>query len=274
VRYASGVIASSLVGAGCAGSGDGLDQNGRPIGESPPPLVAEFTSIQENVLTPVCTTCHTGGAAPVGLRLDADVSYAMLVNAPSVEVPALSRVDPGRPDASYLVQKLEGTAAVGERMPLDGPPLPPDTIAVIRQWIVDGALPPAAASAADAPAQLAAVEPMPHALLTDSPRSLVVVSDRELDLTRLGTAVSLEREIDTADGAQSEQVPLSIDVRADAPAIFAMVPMRPLPDGAYRLVIAADGPYALTDRDSRSIDGDGDRVPGGDFTLHFEVRRP
>jgi hypothetical protein len=268
------LIASSVIGAGCAGSGDGLDGNGRPIGESPPPLVAEFTSIQENVLTPVCTTCHTGGAAPVGLRLDADVSYAMLVNAPSVEVPALSRVDPGRPDSSYLIQKLEGTAAVGGRMPLDAPALPPDTIAVIRQWIVEGALPPAAASASDAPAQLAAVTPMPRALLTDSPRALLVASDRELDLTRLETAISLEREIDSSHGDVSEQVPLRIDVRADVPSIFAIVPMLPLPDGAYRLVIAADGPYALTDRDSRSIDGDGDRVPGGDFTLHFEVRRP
>ena len=70
---------------GCAGNGEGLDQNGRPEGEEPPPLVAEFQSIQDNVFTPICTTCHAGGAAPLGLRLDEGNSYAMLVNEPSVE---------------------------------------------------------------------------------------------------------------------------------------------------------------------------------------------
>jgi len=46
------------------------------------------------------------------LRLDAASSYAMLVNTPSAEVPSLMRVSPGNPDASYIIQKLEGHAAV------------------------------------------------------------------------------------------------------------------------------------------------------------------
>ena len=43
------------------------------------------------------------------------------------------------PTQSYLVQKLEGTAAVGERMPLGGEPLPAATLAAIRSWIDAGA---------------------------------------------------------------------------------------------------------------------------------------
>ena len=72
----------------------------------------------------------------------------MLVNVPSLEVPSMLRVEPGNPDDSYLIQKIEGTAAVGGRMPLGGQALPPDTIAAIRQWITDGAVASAAARSA------------------------------------------------------------------------------------------------------------------------------
>src|SRR5690606_18077686 len=130
---------------GCAGDGEGLDENGRPISEedSGGELTATFESIQDTVLTPICTTCHTGASAPLGLRLDEGASYALLVNAPSAEVEGVLRVDPGNPDDSYLIRKLEGTAEVGGRMPLNAPALPASTIAIIRQWIVEGAQAPA-----------------------------------------------------------------------------------------------------------------------------------
>jgi len=129
--------------AGCGGgSGEGLDANGRPLSENgggTNPLRPTFTSIQANVLTPMCVGCHAGAAAPAGLRLDEGSSYALLVGIASAEVGSLQRVAPGNPGASYLIQKLEGSAAVGARMPLGGPYLDPATIAVIRQWIADGA---------------------------------------------------------------------------------------------------------------------------------------
>src|SRR3954452_24907099 len=107
--YGAACVAALAI-AGCAGSGEGLDGNGRPIGSGGPggPLVATFDSIQENVFTPICTTCHAGGAAPQGLRLDSANSYDLLVGVASNEVPSLMRVSPGDPDHSYLVQKLEG----------------------------------------------------------------------------------------------------------------------------------------------------------------------
>jgi hypothetical protein len=132
-----------MVLAGCGGgSGEGLDSNGRPVGESGDgggPLQPSFASIQANVFTPICTGCHAGAAAPVGLRLDAGSSYDLLVGVASGEVGSLQRVNPGNPDASYLIQKLEGRAAVGVRMPFGGPYLDDATIAVIRQWIAAGA---------------------------------------------------------------------------------------------------------------------------------------
>ena len=136
-------VTTALACACGGGSGEGLDNNGRPIvaGDGSGALTASFRSIQSHVFTPICTVCHAGGAAPVGLRLDAANSYAMLVGVPSTEVSSLQRVAPGRPDDSYIVHKLEGHAAVGARMPLGGPYLDVDTIAVIRKWIADGALP-------------------------------------------------------------------------------------------------------------------------------------
>jgi len=124
-------VAAALLTA-CAGDGSGLDPNGRPGDGAPAPLLPEFESIQSNVFTPICAPCHSGAAAPLGLRLDAGASYAMLVNAPSVEAPTLKRVAPGNPDTSYLIHKIEGTATAGGRMPLGGPALTAEAIAVIR----------------------------------------------------------------------------------------------------------------------------------------------
>jgi hypothetical protein len=70
---------------------------------------------------------------------NADASMVALVGVASVEQSSLQRVEAGDPDNSYLVQKLEGTAAAGARMPLGGAPLDQATIDAIRQWIADGA---------------------------------------------------------------------------------------------------------------------------------------
>ena len=131
----------ALIVAGCsAGNGEGLDENGQPI-PIVPPAASDFQEIQDTVFTPICTQCHIGANAPQGLRLDAANSYAMLVNVASSEVPNLLRVNPGNPDQSYLVQKIQGNAAVGGRMPLGQAALPQDRIDLIRQWIAAGAPP-------------------------------------------------------------------------------------------------------------------------------------
>jgi hypothetical protein len=107
-----------------------------------PPARADesgFQRIQDTILTPLCAGCHSGLFAPHGLRLDARNSYRLLVGARSSEVPSVQRVKSGDPDASYLVQKIEGHAAEGVRMPASGPPLSRENIELIRQWIADGA---------------------------------------------------------------------------------------------------------------------------------------
>lgn len=142
-------LAAALLSA-CAGSGEGLDENGRPLGESDgiPAFEPTLESIQEHVFTPICAQCHVGAGAPQGLVLsDAQASYDNLVGVASQESPSQFRVLAGDPDASYLVHKIEGTQAVGNRMP-DGCPdtqpcLDAETIGIIRDWIGAGAAPPA-----------------------------------------------------------------------------------------------------------------------------------
>jgi hypothetical protein len=99
-----------------------------------------FTEIQTQVLNVSCATvgCHSGGTPPAGLDLSAS-AYARLVNVASVEVPSARRIVPGDPASSYLIQKIEGTAAVGARMPFGGPYLDAATISRIRAWVSAGA---------------------------------------------------------------------------------------------------------------------------------------
>ena len=104
-------------------------------------LQADFRLIQDTVFKTSCASvgCHTGNDAPLGLQLDNDQTYGLLLGVPAGEVPELARVHALQPEDSYLIQKLEGTAAVGSQMPLGADPLPQVTIDNIRRWIEDGA---------------------------------------------------------------------------------------------------------------------------------------
>jgi hypothetical protein len=131
---------------GCAGNGKGLDENGNPIGSGddggglPVAFEPTFTNIQTNVFNSICIQCHVGAAAPQGLRLDDQNSYDSLVNVLSNERLDLFRVEPGNPDNSYLIRKLEGGPGIaGAQMPLNLTPLPQETINAIRVWISQGA---------------------------------------------------------------------------------------------------------------------------------------
>ena len=129
---------------GCAGDGSALDQ-GMLAGDEP-----TLANIQAKVFGVICVNCHVPGGPGDFMTLDsAENSYAHLVGQPSLEIPRLLRVARGDPDASYIVWKIEGQGPrgeeiAGERMPPPSagePALPAETIALIRQWIADGANP-------------------------------------------------------------------------------------------------------------------------------------
>jgi len=257
----------------CAGSGDGLDAGGRPLDESPPPgPPSDFQRIQETIFTPICTQCHAGAGAPLGLRLDAGNSHALLVNVASAQVPGLLRVRPGDPDSSYLVHKIEGRAAVGGRMPLGGPALPQQQIDLIRGWIAAGAT--QANAARETPFHVVSTIPaagevawrIDHVMLVfNTAVDAALISHETLALTTDGGEPRTDR-------GDARAIALArVEASLMNPSVVSLETREPLPPGRYRLVIRGDGVTPLADVDAQVLDGDGDGRAGGDFTLQFEV---
>ena len=116
------------------------------INQPPPPSgPPTFTEIA-GIMNTSCafSGCHGNvGTNPIGrpMNLTIGQSYAMIVNVPSTQVPALARVRPGLPDSSYLYLKLTGALGIqGVQMPPGGNPnITPAVIDRFRQWIALGA---------------------------------------------------------------------------------------------------------------------------------------
>jgi hypothetical protein len=282
VRLCMLLIAMSI--AGCAGNGDGLDGNGRPIVPgttgSLPPLSADFDSIQANVFTPICSVCHAGGGAPEGLRLDAANSYSLLVGVPSTEVPSLLRVNPGDPDSSYIIQKLQGHAAVGAQMPFGCPSTQPclaaTTIAFISQWITNGAPPSAAAAASgvEVPAAFAITAIVPDGAepLSEAPPQVVVAFNQDLDVTQIDPrSVHIEKSIPGAAQAAAEIIPARFSVSPANLRALLVWPSRQLDAGHYRVVINAGSPAQFRDIAGQSVSaGESDEL-GEPVITTFDV---
>jgi hypothetical protein len=246
-------------------------------------LQPDFTSIQSNVFTPICTGCHVGATAPLGLRLDEANSYGLLVGVASVQQPSLLRVDPGDPDSSYLIQKLEGTAASGERMPLGGTPLAQADIDVIRQWITDGAQPATPPAPPNDPIRVSSLSPLPASSITQLPASVIAMFDRELDATSVdATTFIVDRSGGDGTFAEGNEVAItaaSIDVPPANPtsAVFELGGAPPVGD-TYRVRLLGMGAANILDLDGNALDGEfsgafpsGDGAQGGDFVATFEV---
>jgi hypothetical protein len=73
------------------------------------------------------------------MNLSSGQSFSNLVNRPSSQNASLTRVIPFDANRSLIVQKLEGTAPVGSRMPLGRAPLSNSKIQTVREWIDAGA---------------------------------------------------------------------------------------------------------------------------------------
>ena len=262
-------------GGGDDGDGDDSGDDGDDGGDDGDTLVATLDSIQDNVFTPICTECHTGGSAPQGLRLEEGVSYGMLVNVASAEVPSLLRVDPGNPDDSYLIQKLEGTAAVGDRMPLGGPYLPQADIDVIRQWITDGASETAkAATSPSTKTQFAAGWPVADSAMSEAPSRITLIADGELDLSTLHDGTVELVYLGDADPQTRKARAMNVDLEVSslAPTVIHLrsdsAAFKP---GDYEVRVKGTGAMLAADRAGLVIDGDADGEPGGDFVLRFSV---
>lgn len=251
----------------------------------PPPPAAgfgpNFSEIQANVFDTECVGCHSAGNASGGLNLEAASSYSMLVDVPSNGDPGIDRVEPGQPNNSYLVQKLEGEPSAGQQMP-PGAPLPQAEIDVIRQWITDGAIddtvvPP------QAPITVTSLSPMPNAALTAPPTSIVAGFSRELNQTTVSDMTFLL----TASGGDGDFTgeppiaPVSVTIGANPMSAVMDLTGVTLNDDTYRVTLVGSGSPAIMDLDGNLLDGEymnrfptGDGIAGGDFIVQFTLTTP
>ena len=175
------------------------------------------------------------------------------------------RVNPGNPDQSYIVQKIEGNAAVGGRMPLGpGRYLPQDRIDLIRRWIAAGAPPRSRAG---------------NVLIVTSSVS------RRGEIAPAGTHQAdghLQRRRRSL-RARAARFELRDGIDQPVPIASARVSRRAARTwsnsrsrdrwraGSYQLTVRGDGPVALADTAGHVLDGDADGDAGGDFLMSFDV---
>ncbi len=267
-------FAACTLAASC-GSGNGSGAGGGG------PLTATFSSIQANVFTPICVTCHSGASAPHGLRLDGNSSYALLVGVPSDEEPSILRIEPGDPDNSYLVQKIQGTAASGERMPAGMPALPQATIDTIRQWVTSGAIDDRQASGAAI--RVSSASPLPGSTVTTLPASITVAFDREVNATTVdATTFKLDRSGGDGvfgNGNDVAIMPASVTVPAanTHSVVMSLAGVASASD-TYRITLSGSGPVKILDLSGNALDGEysgtfpsGNGAAGGDFVATFTV---
>ncbi len=256
--------------AGCAGNGQGLDQNGQPIsdgGGGTTAITADFQSIQDNVFTPICSKCHIGASAPEGLQLDAGHSYNLLVGVASVEQPGLQRVFPGNPDSSYMVHKIEGLPGItGGQMPLGETPLPQTTIDAMRQWITNGAPNAPAAAAASGIFAVQTTVPLDKSIVRSAPARILVAFTADVDASLVNdTSVTLER----IDGPQSvvsgaaQRMPARSALAAHNSAVLVITPDAVLAPGIYRVTLRGSGGGGLANMSAAAL--------GADSTFEFTV---
>ena len=145
-------IATALV--ACSGDGTSLGPDGRPLdadggangdangGDGAPNGTAiTLTQLSMEIFTPNCTFsgCHGGGSfVAANLSLEADRIASEIIGVASGQSD-LKRIEPGDPEASYLLKKVRGDSDVNTQMPLNRTPLSAAQIEMIRAWIAAGA---------------------------------------------------------------------------------------------------------------------------------------
>jgi mono/diheme cytochrome c family protein len=100
------------------------------FGETSPPNV-DFARDIQPILASHCIRCHGPETREAGLRLDDPKSALAELESSAHAIVA------GDADASEIIRRV--TAEESERMPPEGPPLNTHEIALLRQWIAEGA---------------------------------------------------------------------------------------------------------------------------------------
>ena len=146
--FSACMLALGLAWGGCSGNGSTLGPDGLPAVDLAPPDTAIDTSspptlaqLSREIFTPKCALsgCHSGAAPSAGMSLAAGRIAGQIVDVVS-PTSGMKRIDPGNPEGSYLLKKLQGDSDInGDQMPLGDAPLSAAQLDRIRAWIAAGA---------------------------------------------------------------------------------------------------------------------------------------
>ena len=229
--------------------------------------------------------CHSGGGASAGLSLGAANSYTMLVGIASSQDAGTQRVNPGNPNISYLIQKLEGPGVSGQQMP-PGAALPQADIDVIRAWITAGAVDDRVVPAT--PMRVASLSPVPSVTpLIAPPTQIIAGFDRDPVAASVNTTTFIleasGNDGSFVEGNETQIVAMQVTVPGANPssAIFHIPAASPLADDTYRVRLLGLGVAPIQDMDGNALDGEfggafpsGDGTAGGNFEAEFTVTSP
>ena len=95
--------------------------------------VSVLTAVRE-----LPTGGHGGAFVSANMSLEADRIAGEIIGAAS-SGSDLNRIEPGDPEASFLLKKVRGDSDVSSQMPLNRTPLTAEQIELIRAWIAAGA---------------------------------------------------------------------------------------------------------------------------------------
>lgn len=127
------LVLGALLAAGCSQQDSQDAPSCKPV---------NFGTIAQIVRTN-CTVggCHGRTCAPQGMALDTARMQSSTVMVRSTEDPGRFRIEPGHPERSYLMAKIEGTdlAPGTSRMPPGSLALTDEELAQFRCWIAQGA---------------------------------------------------------------------------------------------------------------------------------------
>ena len=98
----------------------------------PAAVAVDFSRDIRPIFNQYCVSCHGG------VRQKSDVSFIYREEALGKGASGRATIVPGRPDASELIARITSNDPE-VRMPYHAPPLQPQQIALLKQWIKDGA---------------------------------------------------------------------------------------------------------------------------------------
>ena len=240
-----------------------------------------FSEVQANVFDMSCmgSSCHSGANPAEGLNLEAANSYAMLYQIPSTQDAGVQRVNPGNPDLSYLIQKLENIGGVGLMPP--GTPISQPFIDSGRQWIMAGAIDDTGVPAT--PIRVTTIFPAPDAMRNTAPANIVAGFDDTLDQSTVNNLTFILEASTNGTFDDGDDVPIAaggtgITIAGNLRSATFDLTNVALADDIYRVRLLGMGLNFIMDTDANALDGEpisplpsGDGTAGGDFSSSFTI---